>query len=160
MHNFIPLVSTSSAIKAGHNDLLSACKVSSPADPEDIIHFLTTGSCIPGKKVPQNSGINSPCILISSIWNTIIADNFQPVMKIIIWQIKLSKQEKYHSLTPYCCFVWTLKAIPFFKMSTVNQESRLDFVLLPSASIRNFHYFDFKQVVRNPNKILFLCWHI
>lgn len=81
MQNFIPLVSTSSAIKAGHNDLLGACKVSSPADPKRIIYFLTTGSCIPGWKEPQISGIYSPHILASSIWNTIIADNFQPLKK-------------------------------------------------------------------------------
>lgn len=81
MHDFIPLVSTSSAVEAGHNDLLRARKVSSPADAEGISYFLTTGSCIPGWKVPQNSGIYSPRILTASILNTIIDDDFQPLKK-------------------------------------------------------------------------------
>ena len=78
VHDLIPLVPTPSAIEAGHNDLLGAREVSSPVDPEGVIDFLTTGPCVPGGKEPQNSG---PRSLASRIWNTIIADSFQPLMK-------------------------------------------------------------------------------
>lgn len=92
MHNFISLVSTSSAIEAGHDDVLGACEVSSPADAEGMIYFLTTGSCIPGWKMPQNSAIYSPPILTSSIWKTFIADNFEPPKKgkLLNWANKKS----------------------------------------------------------------------
>lgn len=137
MHNFIPLISTSSAIKASHNDLLSASKVRSPVDLEGTIHFLTTGSCIPEWKVPQNSDVYSPSISSHRAFemqSLLITSNHYRRVNL---QIKLSKQEKLYWLNPSCCFAWTIKAICCWKVSAAKEGSRLGFVWLLFL-VRNF----------------------
>lgn len=76
VHDAVALVAAAPAVEAGHDDALRARQVRGPAEPEGLVYFLTAGSCIPWGKMPQNPGIYSPCILTSSIWNIITADNF------------------------------------------------------------------------------------
>lgn len=69
MHYCVALVTASSAVKAGDDDLLSAGQVGGPAHPVDEVCFLTAGTSVPVGS-HQNHFLNHP---LKSCCNLIIA---------------------------------------------------------------------------------------